>query len=192
MILFASVLLVGIVVTTDRSFSTLLDRNIRRFAGFVNYGDERMDIPAEDIKGMITGKKVKPRTVDTSIYAREAYMKESVKLAFNDFFHFIFGYGFGDFGKQSKLALHIEDHPHNIILEVLVETGLIGVLLFCAFVFLALKEARAKDVLLFVCLIYIFLNTLKSIPLVDRSFFGFLALGLFGIFHQRSKKEVAG
>ena len=75
-------------------------------------------------------------------------------------------------------------HPHNIFLEILSETGLIGLLLFIGFLYSALRKMRLNLVSrsslqtsLFLLLIFSFLNALKTGDLNDNLFL-FTILGL--------------
>lgn len=87
----------------------------------------------------------------------------------------LFGYGLGSY---SILSGEGEGrwYPHNMILEIWVETGFIGVLLFSFFlIHTCRRHLRANPFAWLV--LFLFLNAMKSSSLVDlRLFFGFLAL----------------
>lgn len=104
----------------------------------------------------------------------------------------LFGYGLGSysilFGASEGRA-----YPHNIILEIWIETGLIGVLLFSFFLtHTCERHLRANPFAWFV--LFLFLNAMKSSSLVDlRLFFGFLALlGLYSKKIAASRVEILG
>jgi len=91
----------------------------------------------------------------------------------------IFGYGLGSY---SILLGEGEGrgYPHNMILEIWFETGLIGALLFSFFLIQVLRNHFSTNPFVWFVL-FLFLNAMKSSSLVDlRLLFGFLALlGLY-------------
>lgn len=102
----------------------------------------------------------------------------SISHIFDSLGNFFFGNGVGSYG-FIELGEDVKDHPHNFILELLFETGLIGLLLMLFFlvaVFYRKKQFSSYNFIYFV-LLYIILNIMKSGSLVDhRVFFGFLAI----------------
>ncbi|MBS0185309.1 MAG: O-antigen ligase family protein [Proteobacteria bacterium] len=91
--------------------------------------------------------------------------------------HPLQGGGFGAwslFDNFSATALH----PHNIFLEILSETGLIGFFLFISMLYQSLKGIHLKSIIknplgisLFLLLIFGFINALKTGDLNDNIFF---------------------
>jgi O-antigen ligase len=117
-----------------------------------------------------------------------------IYFSFNKIFenaaNFSFGLGIGSFG---MLYDHVDqrNYPHNVILEIWLELGIVGVILFTLVVFIYFKKIRLhfNSVLIF---IYLFLNCLKSYSLVDsRMMFGILSVLLLYNVLLKRKKEVS-
>lgn len=99
--------------------------------------------------------------------------------------NFLFGTGYGGFG-MAALGRDFRAYPHNIILEVFVETGLIGLLIFLFFIvyFFARIFVRMisnkEDVCTFdfsLSFTYLFLNAMKSSSFIDvRNLFGLMGI----------------
>jgi O-antigen ligase len=87
------------------------------------------------------------------------------------------GYGFGSYA-QEKISKDVRLYPHNILLEVFFELGLIGLTLFSIFLILIIYElSKHKQFWLFGLFILLFLNSLKSLSIVDsRVMFGLLSI----------------
>jgi O-antigen ligase len=100
-----------------------------------------------------------------------------------------FGVGLGGFPVLAGLG-DTRDYPHDLILELLAETGLVGLLLFGMVIATAIRNlgplrALRRDPLrmaLLALLVYSFTNALVSGDLVDnRSLLAFAGLCLVGI-----------
>jgi len=114
-------------------------------------------------------------TEDTSFMARLYHFAFSINLVFDGIDRLLFGYGLGSYGILYT-GLDGRGYPHNIVLEILVETGFIGCIIFCGFIVSICRGHLRANPLTWVIL-YLFLNTMKSGSLVDlRLFFGFLGL----------------
>jgi O-antigen ligase len=98
---------------------------------------------------------------------------------------FLFGTGYGGFG-MAAFGSDFRAYPHNIILEIFVETGIVGLLLilffvvyFFARIFVRLNNNK-QDVCTLdfsLCFIYLFLNAMKSSSFVDvRNLFGLMGI----------------
>lgn len=89
---------------------------------------------------------------------------------------FIRGIGIGSYSLLTT-GIDTRGYPHNIFLEVLVELGIIGLIIFILiFLSLIYYGKRNKYISMFV-LLFIFLNMLKSSSLVDtRIYFAFFVL----------------
>lgn len=114
----------------------------------------------------------------SSATARLNHFAFSSNLIFYDIKSLLFGYGLGSYGVLSG-SDDGRGYPHNMFLEIWVETGLIGILcVFAFFITLIYACRRHLNVNPFKWLVLcIFLNTMKSSSLVDlRLFFGFLAI----------------
>ncbi len=89
----------------------------------------------------------------------------------------LFGYGIGSFGLL-YLGFDGRAYPHNILLEAWFELGVIGLILFCLFVFLAYRSS--KNILMKSILFFFILNLMKSNSFVDAwVFFLFLGIAAF-------------
>lgn len=101
-------------------------------------------------------------------------LKENPKLL-------IHGVGFGSYS-MSCCGSDILDHPHNLILELTYETGLIGLIIFLIFIFYVIRRGLTNQLLLcfFLCLLFYLLHSMKSSSIIDlRLMFGFIALILY-------------
>ncbi|MBN1381614.1 MAG: O-antigen ligase family protein [Deltaproteobacteria bacterium] len=88
------------------------------------------------------------------------------------------GYGLGSYGIMFE-GIDERSYPHNIILEIWFETGLIGVLAFMPFFVFVVYASRhsISDNPIAWCSLFLFLNFMKSGSLVDlRIFFCFLVI----------------
>lgn len=108
-----------------------------------------------------------------SIAKRISYMSFAIDKLGEDVSPLIVGYGIGSFGKMYSNE-DKREYPHNIILEVWFELGLVGVLILLLFFFFCIRKLKSGD-FLFIFL-YLLLNSLKSSSLVDlRIMFGLVA-----------------
>ena len=90
---------------------------------------------------------------DASLGARLIMWRESVEVIKNNF---IFGIGIGGYPSVSKIAAQLL-YPHNIILELFLETGLIGITFFTYLFLNTLKILIVKkDILFYFFIIYSF------------------------------------
>ncbi|MCL1067037.1 O-antigen ligase family protein [Shewanella olleyana] len=112
-----------------------------------------------------------------SITARADYFNIALEMFFEKP---MLGHGFGSFsiyvtGVDGRL------YPHNIILELLAETGLIGLILFISFITIFITSANQK-ISFYVILVFFTLNLMKSYSYEDlRAFLGVLAILAYGI-----------
>lgn len=174
-----SLLLVAMIFLSP-TITGLYKKSLSRYLGIVHYIDSNEVIDSSRYKELNFDEKYRriPH-LDTSIMARELHFKNSIKLIFSDVRHFLVGYGFGNYAKASPFALTVDDHPHNVLLEIAVETGFIGLVLFLWFLTVVVLYARKGSLVMAIILLYLFLNCLKSVPLVDRNTFAFYGLVLF-------------
>jgi len=117
-------------------------------------------------------------TNDNSIGERYEHFRFTSNYIFDNFFDFLFGQGVGSYGILFK-GFDVRFYPHNIVLELLFEFGLIGLLLFGIWFGTTLINFNITVIRFsfFWCLIFSCLNLLKSNSLVDiRLFFGTLAV----------------
>jgi len=108
--------------------------------------------------------------------------KEYIYYVFNhfndNFLTTFFGHGVGSFGVYFSNS-DIELYPHNLILEILFEQGLLGLIIFIFFIIFSVIGNKRNSLILY-CAFFIFLNSLKSFSLNElRLFFAFLALTSF-------------
>ena len=138
---------------------TLLSRSVYRFSSL--------------LEGAISGD-----SPDHSAHVRMLLIKEAFDGIFQNIGSFIFGYGIGSFGIITG-GLDIRMYPHNMILEVWFELGMIGLSLFLVWIVYILWELRRLPARFFSywLLLYIFLNLMKSSSLIDiRTEFAIFAL----------------
>lgn len=92
---------------------------------------------------------------------------------------FLFGYGIGSYGYEFE-GMDERLYPHNMILEVWFETGLIGVLLLLFFFVAVLKVCiQNRQFLLSLVILYLLLNAMKSNALEQhRVLFAFIGLAM--------------
>ncbi len=155
-------------------------RTYIRFSKFIPMPDLDFLAPSGSVaeeKDIVEREKEKEKRLHES---RVAHIKFSTGKIFEDWDTFFFGYGFGSY-QMIKAGEQGRGYPHNIVLEIMFELGLIGLLLALQFFFIVLWQIyRNGHAVLGVCFIFIFLNTLKSYSLVDiREMFGFISMILF-------------
>ena len=76
----------------------------------------------------------------------------------------LFGTGIGSFSKEYN-GKDKRGYPHNILIEIWFELGLIGLLLFSFFLFFLFKDINVTFLLWLV--LFVFLNAFKSAELGD-------------------------
>lgn len=97
----------------------------------------------------------------------------------------MFGYGLGSFG-----ILHSgqdgRSYPHNIFLEIWIEAGIIGLLIFLSFLWMIFtKNINGINYINILVLLFILLNSLKSSSFIDiRSYFA-----VFGMYMLSSNSK---
>jgi O-antigen ligase len=134
---------------TDK-YSTLLERSLSRFSRLT-----------ESTSG--------------SISERVSFISFSIDTIFEKASNFLFGLGIGSFGITYQ-NLDERLYPHNTILEIAFELGIIGIIIFLALLLLLYRKIRFNFnyVLIF---FYLVLNNLKSYSIVDqRIMFGILSI----------------
>jgi O-antigen ligase len=100
----------------------------------------------------------------------------------------VFGNGLRSFSVMINHGAEIDgSHPHNIILQTLAETGLVGLAFLLLFLFIAIKHASFTRLLhdpLFVCAV-LFLITSSMSPMFGRDLAGvrkfFFAVSLLAL-----------
>lgn len=103
---------------------------------------------------------------DKSLAARYELYEFAFYRPFESIKTLFFGYGFGSFG----IEFYNEDmraYPHNILLEIFFELGLLGLCLFLIFLALVLRVViKTKNIFSFI-LLFSLLNAAKSYNLAD-------------------------
>ena len=110
-----------------------------------------------------------------SIIERITQVSYSFGRIFENAGNFLFGLGIGSFGILYE-GVDERNYPHNVVLEIWFELGLIGMILFILLLLVYFKKIRLRlnFVLIF---IYLLLNSLKSYSLIDlRIMFGMLSV----------------
>ena len=100
----------------------------------------------------------------------------------------LFGYGIGSFSYEFT-GIDSRGYPHNLVLEILFELGLIGLIIFIIFSGLTLKYFKYTTLTWVV--LFLLLNALKSSSLVDiRILFFMFSLALIDGSHNFSIKKI--
>lgn len=130
-----------------------------------------------------------------SVDVRINQFEFSFESIFNNLQSFFVGYGFGSFG----IMYTGEDgrlYPHNILLEIWFELGLIGLILFLFFLTSVFwGRLKTKIYISGFVLLYILLNMLKSSSIIDiRIYFALFALFIIdeNFFKNIKKGKVNG
>ncbi|UCH97115.1 MAG: hypothetical protein JSV88_09760, partial [Candidatus Aminicenantes bacterium] len=111
----------------------------------------------------------------SSIVTRISQVSFSIDKIFENAGNFLLGLGIGSFGILYE-GEDVRLYPHNAILEIGFELGIVGVILFILLVFLYFKKIRFNLNFLLI-FVYLFLNSMKSYSLVDsRVMFGILSV----------------
>lgn len=123
-----------------------------------------------------------------SVNVRIQQLILSAKLVTDNVINSILGYGIGSFGILEN-GIDSRSYPHNIFLEIWVELGIVGLLLFLAFLFFVFtKDYSGKKYVSYFVLLFIILNALKSNSFVDiRVYYAIFGIFLVG----KTKKELA-
>ncbi len=111
----------------------------------------------------------------SGILERITQVSYSFGRIFENAGNFLFGLGIGSFGILYE-GVDERNYPHNVVLEIWFELGLIGLILFMMLLLVYFKKIRLRlnFVLIF---IYLLLNSLKSYSLIDlRIMFGMLSV----------------
>lgn len=110
-----------------------------------------------------------------SILERITEVSYSFERIFENAANFLFGSGIGSFGILYE-GLDERNYPHNVVLEIWFELGLIGVILFILLLLAYFKKIRPRLNLVLI-FIYLLLNSLKSYSLIDlRIMFGIFSV----------------
>lgn len=172
-------LLVGSVGSKDNAYSiaNFMDENL---LGDSEAGQERlMEIKKE---------------ANSSIFARVWHTAFVLNTLKDNPDIVLWGAGFGSYGTLCCGTDDRSNYPHNVFLEIWIETGIIGVIIFSGFLFFIFQAGINKGFLWMITfsVLFIFLNMLKSFSLVDiRIFFMFASLLLFVLpqhEHEGNKK----
>ncbi len=126
----------------------------------------------------LLGGAVDGGTADHSSTVRLVLAQEAFTGIFKDIGSFLFGYGTGSFGIMTT-GSDIRLYPHNMILEIWFDLGLVGLMVFFVWIVYILTKLRGQpnQYLSYWLMFYIFLNLMKSSSLVDiRTEFAIFAL----------------
>ncbi len=117
------------------------------------------------------------RDFGNSVNERLEFISEAIGIIIASLSNFLVGAGIGSFGILT-IGEDIRLYPHNFILEIWCELGLVGVILFSSIVIVSIRKIRFSfNELNIFPVLYILLNFLKSGNLADmRLLFTILAL----------------
>jgi O-antigen ligase len=139
------------------------------------------------IKLIITGFGSTNNDYGNSVNERLEFLNQSKEIILDSFRNFLFGAGIGSFGILTT-GEDIRHYPHNFILEIWCEIGLIGVTIFLSMIIVSLHKIRiSKNSINIFPIVYILLSYLKSGGLEDmRLLFTFLAIYIVASNHKVS------
>ena len=126
-----------------------------------------------------------------SVVARMIHYKFCKDKILHNTKRFFIGYGFGSYAFE-MMGKDKRGYPHNTILELWFELGLIGVVLF-ALVFrrFILYPINHKSIGILLILLFCFLNSMKSSSFQDiRVLFGVAGLALFATRFRAKEKSI--
>jgi hypothetical protein len=168
----SGLVLIGFYFTKPLAVERLFERTISRFSGIGSeFGqEERMGATS------MTRVDLIDRAMDYSFESLGSYM---------------FGQGIGGFGIR-YLGVDDRAYPHNLFLEVLVETGFIGLLFLICFFVSIITSIHKNSVISYNALFYWLLNSLKSHTIVDlKVFFAALSLATLPVLFEESFNYVS-
>jgi len=110
-----------------------------------------------------------------SVSERFSQLIFSFEKIFHKAVNFLFGLGIGSFGILYE-GVDERNYPHNVVLEIWFELGVVGLILFLFMLYLYFKRIRFHLNFLLI-FIYLLLNSLKSYSLIDlRIMFGIISV----------------
>lgn len=122
-----------------------------------------------------------------SVNIRVEQLNFGLKLVTDNQFDSAFGYGLGSFGLMYS-GHEGRAYPHNVFLEIWIEAGLIGLLIFLTFLLMIFtKNLKGINYINILVLIFILLNALKSSSFVDIRVY-FVVFGMY-IMAANNKEE---
>mgnify|MGYP006147262095 CR=1 FL=1 len=112
---------------------------------------------------------------DESVASRIAMMKYAFYQPFENMSNFLFGNGIGSFGIYYN-GVDARGYPHNVILEIFFELGLLGVIIFFVLMVFIMKRFSVRNNVFSILFFFAFLNAMKSSNLTSLwIFFSFIA-----------------
>ena len=127
----------------------------------------------------------------TSVFVRLQLIQTSMELIENNI---LIGSGFGSFG-QVGMHSDMKDHPHNILLEIWSEMGVVGLTSFtsiiAAFLYLLFINLDKNEMseILFLIFVFVFLNNLKSSYLGEaKELFAWMGIAIWFLSGERQNK----
>ena len=126
---------------------------------------------------LFTGFSSNSHDFGISVNVRFLLLKQAFSIIFSSPLNIIFGTGIGSFGLLT-LGEDIKEYPHNFILEIWCELGLVGLSIFILLmIFIFRKIKLSKTGLNIYPVLYLLMNFLISYSLEDmRLLFVFMAI----------------
>jgi hypothetical protein len=139
--------------------------------------NELLNLTFERFKLIFSGLGSSEKDFGSSINGRLEYIYQATRIIFGSFSNFLIGAGIGSFGILT-IGQDIRLYPHNFVLEIWCELGLVGILIFLSIVFISIRKIRFHfSALNIFPVFYILLNFMKSGSLADmRLLFTVLAV----------------
>lgn len=128
---------------------------------------------------------------DTEYSENPRYLVQmfAIDKIFSGFDVLFFGHGIGSFGYEYTFE-DIDIYPHNIILEIVFEMGLIGLGAFLFFIVILLKHIYIRcNKYALVLFLYLMLNAMKSYSLVGNRMM-FLIFGVLVFIFSVKREEI--
>lgn len=186
-------LLVGLI-NNDKYKEKTLNRALFRYSVWFESSENKLDeieqIGVSDEEATLYEKIARlEKSNNKSTLARKLHYEFSFNSITSSWSSFLFGIGFGNYGDSCCNVDKLE-HPHNSIIEIIVETGIIGLFIFSWFLYLVyIKIISNKGLIVIsICTIFYFINMMKSWSIIEmKDFFAFAGILLF---YQSSANQI--
>lgn len=186
-------LLLGLI-NNDKYKEKTLNRAFFRYSVWFENSDEKVDeieqIGVSEEETSLYEKIARlEKSNNKSTLARKLHYEFSFNSITSSWSSFLFGIGFGNYGDSCCNADKLE-HPHNSIIEIIVETGIIGLSIFIWFLYLVYIKIKTNKslVVISICTVFYFINMMKSWSIIEmKDFFAFAGILLF---YQTSTNQI--
>jgi O-antigen ligase len=169
---FSAILMGALYIASPEVIEGLVERTLFRF-------------------GSLGSELGQEESVGSETMSRTDLIDRALEFTFQNATTTAFGHGIGSFG---VLYLEVDQraYPHNIFLEMWVETGLVGLVLLIGFLVSCFRSADKNAAITQLVLMYWIMNSLKSHTIIDlKVLFAALAMISIGVPYtlQKYKKR---